>query len=211
MRAQLLVRMHPARWRERYGAEFGALVEELPFSLSVVADVCRNVLRAQIAERSTNLRASMVPGGSLLSSKRPLGFMLSAALLLPSVALLVAFTLKYKFGMPDPFDTLWYGAAQSFHPLNYLLVFAPPLWVLVAVRPLVGISLGRGGAALQVTGRVEPLMMAVVLGAVFLSALLFRYFVGQHLMPPVLIPTPWVMPLSLVTHGLSARHGRVDR
>lgn len=191
----LLVHLYPARWRQRYGAEFSALIEDVPFSLSVLVDVCSNVLRAQLAERSPKGRAPVVPGAGLLARSGPQRSLWSAALLLPSLALFVAFAMKYKFGMPEPFDAVWYGTAQSFHPLNYFLVFAPPLWLLLAARSHVRLSVGRAGGALQVTGRVEPLMLAVVLGAALLSALLLRYFLGQHLMPPVLIPTPWVLPL----------------
>jgi len=191
----LLVQLYPARWRDRYGAEFSALVEDVPFSLSVLADICRNVLREQLAERRETGQAAVVPGDGLLTRIGPRWSVWSAALLLPSLALFVAFALKFKFGMPEPFDAVWYGTAQSFHLLNYLLVFAPPLWLLLVARSHVGLSLGRKGGALQVAGRVEPLTLAMVLGAALLSALLLRYFVGQHLMPPALIPTPWVMPL----------------
>lgn len=195
MRVQLLSRLYPPQWRERYGAEFGDLIEELPFSFSLLVDVCRNALQAQIAERGHIARTTWVPGGPMLSTLRCQRITIAAALLLlPSVALLAAFTLKHKLGVPGPFDALWWGSAQRFHPFNYLLVFAPTLSLLLAVRPIVSLSLRRrgGSVALELTGRAVPLNIALALAAVLLGAVLLRYFVAPGLMPPVLIPTPWI-------------------
>lgn len=46
--ARLLVRLHPRAWRNRYGAEFLALLESSPESLPTLADTLRSALREHL-------------------------------------------------------------------------------------------------------------------------------------------------------------------
>ena len=49
MKPSRLVALYPAHWRERYGKEFSALLEELPVSPSVVLDVLVAAIGARLS------------------------------------------------------------------------------------------------------------------------------------------------------------------
>jgi hypothetical protein len=49
MRRSSLTRLYPKRWRRRYGEEFQALLDDEPFSLSLVRDVLTGALGAHLA------------------------------------------------------------------------------------------------------------------------------------------------------------------
>jgi putative oligomerization/nucleic acid binding protein len=48
MRRRSLLRLYPFQWRQRYGEEVGALLDEEPFNLSVVVDLLRGAFDAHI-------------------------------------------------------------------------------------------------------------------------------------------------------------------
>jgi hypothetical protein len=49
MHPRLLIRLYPSRWRRRYGDEFGALLEQEPWSARLVLDVVAAALGAHLA------------------------------------------------------------------------------------------------------------------------------------------------------------------
>ena len=51
-----LVALHPKRWRDEYGVEYRALLEESPMTPTVLLDVLRNAGRLHLAARRTLLR-----------------------------------------------------------------------------------------------------------------------------------------------------------
>lgn len=48
---QLSARLYPRAWRERYGMEFDALLEDIPPSWRQASDILREALRMQVAEK----------------------------------------------------------------------------------------------------------------------------------------------------------------
>jgi hypothetical protein len=61
--AKRLLRLYPARWRERYGEEFGAVLEGYDLSPSLLWDTCRGAMDAylifgQAERRARNWRRS---------------------------------------------------------------------------------------------------------------------------------------------------------
>lgn len=60
-----LVRLYPASWRARYGAEFTALLEERPVGPFDVADIVLGAMDARL--RLHNLHAAREPGGISMS------------------------------------------------------------------------------------------------------------------------------------------------
>jgi hypothetical protein len=47
--ARSLIRLYPAAWRKRYGAEFEALLEEAPQGWSAVFDLFTGAIRMQLS------------------------------------------------------------------------------------------------------------------------------------------------------------------
>lgn len=47
--ARMLVRLYPRRWRQRYGDEFAAVLEDQPMKLRAVLDVVRGALAQRLA------------------------------------------------------------------------------------------------------------------------------------------------------------------
>ncbi|OLB76479.1 MAG: hypothetical protein AUI14_18765 [Actinobacteria bacterium 13_2_20CM_2_71_6] len=45
---RLLLALYPKAWRERFGAEFAALLEDTPLSVFVVTDTVRQALRLRV-------------------------------------------------------------------------------------------------------------------------------------------------------------------
>ena len=43
-----LIKLYPARWRERYGDEFEALLESQPFSIGLLVDVLFGAIDARV-------------------------------------------------------------------------------------------------------------------------------------------------------------------
>jgi hypothetical protein len=60
--AQLLVRVYPRAWRERYGVEFAALLEDRPSGLGTVLDVLGSALCERVLP--------MVRGGEMVATSR---------------------------------------------------------------------------------------------------------------------------------------------
>lgn len=51
-----LIALHPKRWRNDYGAEYQALLEESPMTVRVILDILRNAGRLHVTARRTLLR-----------------------------------------------------------------------------------------------------------------------------------------------------------
>jgi len=54
----LLLHLYPLRWRQRYRAEFGALLDATPLTLLVVIDVVRHACAEHVASRPRAARAA---------------------------------------------------------------------------------------------------------------------------------------------------------
>jgi hypothetical protein len=186
MKPSRLVGLYPEHWRERYGTEFSALLEELPASPSVVLDVAV----AAIGTRLSYLRRGFTgaDGNALLA------FIVMG----PSIIVVLAFALKFKVGIAGPFDAIS-GPAQGIAILHYYLVFAPWLSLALAQRALVRPSVRRSGTGLlsiQLETRADPMTLAIALVALLLLFVLMRYFFFQHSpvwgsLPTWPAPWPW--------------------
>lgn len=189
MKPSRLVGLYPARWRERYGTEFSALLEELPASPSVVLDV----VVAAVGARASYLRRRFtgVDRDALIAF----------IVMVPSIVVVLAFALKFKLGVAGPFDAIT-GLAQGIAILHYYLVFAPWLSLTLASRALVRPSVRRGGAGLfsiQLQTRADPMTLASAFVALLLLFVLMRYFFFQHSpvwgsLPTWPAPWPWFAP-----------------
>jgi hypothetical protein len=189
MKPSRFIRLYPAQWRERYGTEFSALLGELPASPSVVLDV----VVAAIGARLSYVRRRFT--GEDRSA------LLAFVVMVPSIVLVLAFALKFKVGVAEPFDAIS-GPAQGIAILHYYLVFAPWLSLALASSALVRPSVRRSGAgfwSVQLETRADPLTLAIAFLALLLLFVLMRYFFFQHSpvwgsLPTWPAPWPWFPP-----------------
>jgi hypothetical protein len=194
MRTSRLVRLFPARWRERYGSEFSALLEDLPASPQLVIDVFFSAIAARLAQA----RQRVVGGPLDLRGPNGSG-LLALGVMVPSIVLVLAFGLKFKFGVAGPFDAIS-QPSQAIAVVHYFLVFAPWLSLALVSRALFRPSVRRSGASLtiQLETSADPVALAVAWVALLVLFVLMRYFVFQH--SPVwgwsawTVPWPWFAP-----------------
>jgi hypothetical protein len=153
-----LLRCYPARWRDRYGDEFEAVLQERALGPFDVADILIGALDAQLRLRGR--RASVVQGRSLSMSLRVGGIaaIIGAALL--SVAGFLSYGLVDIDGTVAPI-LLFSGLAVLLVALAGLSAFqarAHPrlIWgafAMIAVGTIAGIV---GLVAMALTGTGEP-------------------------------------------------------
>lgn len=87
--ARMLVRLYPRWWRQRYGEEFTALLEEQPLRLRSVLDVLRGALAQRLAAADYGDTAMADSTGTLLRFSRVPSAVLPIALSLAAVSVLV--------------------------------------------------------------------------------------------------------------------------
>ena len=87
----LLIRCYPAAWRERYGEEFGAILEERPLGPFDVTDILLGALDARLRLRGQ--RADVTQGKGFSMSLRIGGI----AAILGAATLAIAWFLGYGF------------------------------------------------------------------------------------------------------------------
>lgn len=180
----LLVHLYPSSWRRVYGDEFGALLDAMPLTPSILLDLVVAALRARVvavlrtfgsaAHGAGNDRNSGLFGSSLA---------LRAALfmLVPSIAALVAFGLKFTAGIGGPFDLLWFRVPLA---LRFAVLVLPFMSLVLVTVPLtsgaVRIESGRLSATLALRLNASSTVVAVI--SVTLVAALARYFLMRHLL-----------------------------
>jgi len=186
---RLLLRLYPARWRERYGDELLALVDEAGFGPRAALDMARGGMR----ERVHALRRAIVQGGAEMvigpAWRHPTGWALVAALVLAPTLLLVGMSyLTYELGlsglaaMMEPVN----DAINRVRPLDLLLVAAPLIALLVALVPLLRLELRRGaevGTTEAVVGlRLRAANLLVGLAALAVGGLLLGHIVVESVL-----------------------------
>lgn len=96
---RLAARLYPRAWRERYGAEFDALLEDMSPSLGDVCDVVRDALRARVSS-PVDAGIGFAPvAGSSVTARLPVALSLSAHALL--MMLFLAAAVGYVSPMPS--------------------------------------------------------------------------------------------------------------
>lgn len=61
----LLVRLYPPAWRQRYGEEFVALLEQQPLDIWVVLDIVRSALEVRFLVLSAVIMEDVMPDNKL--------------------------------------------------------------------------------------------------------------------------------------------------
>ncbi len=181
-----LVWLYPPRWRARYGAELGDMLQSLPMTASVVFDVVRSAGR----EHGREIRARLNKEGPMRlepATRHPTASAILAVLLMaPTAALVAASIIGHELGVAsvaravDPVIE----AVTAVGVVDLFLVAAPLLSLVAAVAPLleVGIVRSSGGTLATFAVRLRWLNVAIALAALLLGVLLLGHHMTESLL-----------------------------
>lgn len=104
-----LIRLYPRAWRERYGEEFAALVEEQPFTLRTLCDLLGGAVDAHLAPQ-VQPQLQGAGGAGMVSSQSRWLHLLGSFLILPTLLYILMWVLTIV-GVADlnPFTALLSG------------------------------------------------------------------------------------------------------
>jgi hypothetical protein len=182
----LLLRLYPARWRERYGDELRALVVDTGLSPRVALDL----ISAAARERQRSAALALAGGVTMTfgpASRHPTtAALLAAAVLAPTAVFVTGSLLAYGLGISAFIGTMesanaWLTSQPRF--VDLLLVLAPAVALLVAVVPLVRLELTTGKDGEIVIGvRMRALNVIVGLLALIVGAFLVSHIVAESVL-----------------------------
>lgn len=171
-----LLRLFPAAWRARYGAELLDLVDETGMTPRVAADVAR----AGMAERARAVREALTGGTSMIFGpawRHPTAWAVAGAVvLLPSF---VAVALA-ALAITGPFNDL----LNSQRVLDLALVLGPALAALLAALPLVRIGYSRvdSGSEASLSVRLRAANVVVVVVGLGIACFLVGHILFESVM-----------------------------
>jgi hypothetical protein len=180
--ARLVARAYPPAWRRRYGAEYAALLEDLPATPSAVADAVGAAVALRAKAFSRSLLTSGGPAVTIdFGGWHARTFALLAILVaLPTTLVLALSGLAYNLNIP--------GVAAAIEPIQrqlgnsrivYLVLMAAPvLAFLIAVLPVLRFSIHREGGELMISFAIRGRGLTLV--ALLLSLLLIAFFAGHN-------------------------------
>ena len=174
--SRVALRLHPAAWRARYADEVGDLIDDSDSSLTDAADLARSALDHHL-EGATPMRFEP-------AYRHPTGWAVVAALvLLPTFAIVALSVIGHELGITavatatDPFMR-W---LDTIRPLDLLLVVAPLVAFVVALAPLLDLSLERVDGERTVAVRLRTLTgnLAVAAAAFLTGSALVAHIVTE--------------------------------
>jgi len=184
---ELLLRLYPARWRERYGDELKALVAEAGLTPTDAIDIARAAAR----ERQRSVEVALAGGVTMTVGpawRHPTGWAAFATLVLaPTAIFVLGSLLAYQLGLGalttamDAANT-WLQAQPRI--VDLLLVIAPLAAALLALVPLVRIQLrnAEGEHELGLTLRLRWINLIVAAFGVAIGALLVWHIVWESVL-----------------------------
>ena len=183
---RLLLRCYPPAWRERYGDELLDLLSDVPLTPRALFDVGSSglALRAHAVRRALQ--------GDIVMTIRPAWrhptafAVVGALLILPTLFIVASSLLAYELNLTAVRDVVGpiQAALTSVRVVDFLLVLAPALALVVAVAPMLRLGWERRDGTLQamVTVRALALNVAVSLVAIALGAVLVWHIVVESVL-----------------------------
>lgn len=178
---KLLISLYPRWWRERYGRELAALVDDLPSSPRAVLDVAQHV----VALRLRAARVRFTHGGRSMKSHQTRAALLAAAIVAPTALLIAVAVLKYIGGVAAPFDAIEpYLTPVVTHPAGEtILTLAPYAAFLLAVVPVIQLQArwqeSRMNVELAIVAPIANVAVAVL--SLGLAVFMMIYWVAENL------------------------------
>ena len=182
----LLLKLYPARWRERYGDELKDLVTETGLGPAGAVDIARSAAR----ERQRSAELALAGGVTMTVGpawRHPTGWAVVAlAVMAPTVVFLIGSLLAYQLGI-DAFAramdsaNAWLNAQPRW--VDLVLVLAPALALCLAVVPILKVNVSKSeGGEVQLGLRLRWLNLAVGLVAVAVGGLLVWHIVWESVL-----------------------------
>jgi hypothetical protein len=183
----LLLKLYPARWRERYGDELKDLVTETGLGPGGAVDIARSAAR----ERQRSAELALAGGVTMTVGpawRHPTGWAAFATLVLAPTAIFVfGSLLAYQLGFSAFVAAMdsassWLQAQPRF--VDLLLVLAPVAAALLALLPLLRIQLRNadGERELGLTLRLRWLNLLVAFIGLAVGALLVWHIVWESVL-----------------------------
>ncbi len=186
-----ILRLYPAAWRRRYGAELTDLLDEMPSGPATTLDLLRGAATQHMRAFLGRVAPRLVPAGgppmpTHSLQRHPTATALVAALLVAPTALFIGFSLlAYQVGVP--------GLAAGVGPVvdaltrprivDLFLLGAPFLAFVVAALPLISLRTARvdGELRINIGLRARTLNLLVVTGCLLVGSLLAWHVVIEFL------------------------------
>ncbi|HEY8170642.1 MAG TPA: hypothetical protein VIH24_06035 [Candidatus Limnocylindria bacterium] len=174
--ARLVLRLHPAGWRVRYGPEVLDLIGDTDSSLADATDLARSAIREHL-KGGTPMRFEF-------AYRRPGAFAgLAALLVAPTLAIVGVSLLGHELGIAaiaaaaDPI-VAWIDMVG---PVDLFVVAAPLAAFLLAVLPLLDLRVERLDGAPAVSMRIRALTANLIVGgiALLVGAVLVAYAITE--------------------------------
>lgn len=183
--ARLLIRLYPAAWRRRYGAELEQLLDAEPASIGRALDLLRGAGVIRLHALAMRQRA-LATGGEMISFDWPQRHGLALAFLallitaptLIVISLLASATLLASAGVSAAVEAALSGLTRS-RAVDLFLIVAPAVATLIAALSMVGGSVGRAaGGGIAISLVIRPRLLGVV---ALVVALALTAFWAAHL------------------------------
>ena len=169
-----LVRLYPQRWRNRYGQELEAMLEQSRPSLRIVVDLVAGALDAHLHSQLTSEGVVMHNPFTRTPAVLP------QAIMLPGLVFMTAAVLKYGFGQSFLFDPL--EGFFSNDLVEAITVWSPILALFLSAAALFEVRLERREDAWSGTvmvrrryGHVVAFVVSAALTATFVA-----YFITEN-------------------------------
>ena len=177
--ARAVLRTYPRAWRDRYGAEVRALIDDADAGIGDVADLAAGAARQHII------------GGAPMrfepARRHPFAFALAAFVLMaPTLIFATLSLLGHELGLTAvaaAIDPIIVSVTAS-RAVDLALVGAPLMGLALAVLPLLDLRVESGDEGRTLTLRVRALSANLIVAAValLLGALLIGHFVAESVL-----------------------------
>ena len=177
--ARAILRTYPRAWRDRYGAEVRALIDDADVGIGDVADLAAGAARQHIT------------GGAPMrfepARRHPFVFAMTAFLLMaPTLIFVTLSILGHELGLTavaaaiDPIIV----SVTATRAVDLALVGAPLIGLAVAVLPLLDLRVEAGDEGRTLTLRVRAVTANLIVAAtaLLLGALLVGHFVAESVL-----------------------------
>jgi hypothetical protein len=191
-----ILRLYPAAWRRRYGAELTDLLEEMPATAATTADLLRGAATLHMRALLDRVAPRMAPAGGPPMPTHPLQrhptatALIAALITAPTVIFVALSFLAYQLELPgmqawlQPFMD---GLAKAPRIVDMFLLGAPFLAFLVAAMPLIGLRMERVGGELRITLALQARTLNLVVLAV---CVLVGGLLASHILVEFLFERP---------------------
>lgn len=184
---RILLRLYPAAWRERYGAELNELVAQTGLGPREAIDLAR----AAMHERRLSAHAAIIGGTTVAIGsawRHPNGWAVAGLVLMaPTLTFVVGSVLAYQLGVDSLRGSMeavndWLASQPRI--VDLLLVLAPAAALLAAVVPVLSVELrnSESGREAVIAIRLQALNLLISMLALAVGGLLVWHILAESVL-----------------------------